>query len=85
MEDVGPAARAAGALDDGGDREVLRIARPGAQEALVGRSLGLRGAVDGLGVLRMHDHQRPAGGGLRERRLELVGGQRWEFVDTGVQ
>ena len=48
-------------------------------------SAGVRGVLDLVGVLGVHDEQPVEGGDLAHRGLDLDRGQRGELVDAGVQ
>jgi hypothetical protein len=85
VQDVHSAPRPSGEFDHLGDGEVLRAAGPGGQEIGVPFAVGRGRAVDAVGVLGVHDHQRAERGDLAQCLLELYGVQRREFVDPGVQ
>ena len=76
-----PAARAARGLDDQVDGPLLGLGRTALEEAGVGRAVR-PGVVDQVGVLGVHQHQRPEPRGLCHRIGELAGGEVWELLDT---
>ncbi len=91
VKDVGTAAGLLGGGDDGGDGLRLRGRRAGRQEAVeglvdpTGRIHVRGGLVDDVAVLGVDDDQAVELGDLGHGLVQLLGGERRELVDTGVQ
>ena len=85
MQQVNPSLCVAGCLDDMGDGDVLRAARPGGKEVRISLAVRIRGPRDRFGVLGVHDHEGPVRAQDRQVFLELVLVEERELVNAGVQ
>ena len=84
VQDVYPGPGLASGLEDVLDRGVLSLRWTRSEVVCVTRTELLRGGGEDLGVLGMHDHDRPQAGDLLQVLLDLPVRQTAVLIDAGV-